>query len=589
MLELQHIYKKISERIILNDICYTFPSRGFVGIQGESGCGKSTLLYIIGMLDMDFEGEIIWNGQPVLCRQKWIQENISFMMQNNDTIEALTVQENITLACQCANLQYSQNLKQKIMKQLDIEQLSHRHPSQLSGGQRKRISIARSLLKQTDILLCDEPTGALNYKQAQEVMNLLKDISKDILVIVVSHDHSLLKQYSDEVLWLENGKLEGKSFEKITKSNVDKKYHRYSLIHYPIRQLIAQRNKFMFLFLFQWIVILAFFFIVVGVNGIFDAIEESELHDVFSSIITIEKKDGTAFDNIPAIHLASHIDYVYETESIICQSHQKDLHCLLSFLPYDVHHIQLAEGRLPQNNHEVIITYALSQQLSTSQIHLSSINKDVSVVGVLKKDMFESQSIYCLPSFQSEIEDLKNIYSLRVEARHSTRDLYQILSKDYLVYSDTIERVDQYQYLLKLGQIVASVFIGVSLLISLLLIHIVFSMIYFERKHDVAYLLSIGLTQKRLVILSFVESMILGFVIAGGGSLLCMVVYYYLKYVFDFKSHFYFDLVLKNICFSRYDLYIFIFILYMLMCIIASLRPMKKMMKVNMIDVLREE
>lgn len=589
MLELQHIYKKINDRLILNDICYVFPSSGLIGIQGESGCGKSSLLYIIGLLDEDFEGKIIWNGQVIENRLQWIQEHISFMMQNNDSIEALTVQENITLSCQCANLYFSKNFKQKIMKQLDIAQLSHRHPSQLSGGQRQRVSIAKSLLKQTDILLCDEPTGALNDRQAHEIMSILKDHSKNILIIVVSHDHRLLKEYCDEILCLKNGQLKGHSLEDVKVTYHDKKYRRYSLIHYPIRQLIMQRNKFMFLFLFQWIVIVAFFFIVVGVNGIFDAIHENEIHDVFASIMTIEKKDGSAFESIPTFTSASHIDYVYETESIICQSQQKDLQCLFSFLPYNTKHIQLSQGRMPQNNHEVIITYALAQQLSDSSIHLLSIQKDVQVVGVLKKDLFQSQSIYCLPSFQNEIEDLKNIYSLRIETNQSARDLYQLLSQDYFVYSDTIERVDQYQNLLQLGQVVSFVFIGVSLLISILLIHIVFSMIYFERKHDVSYLLSLGLTHRRLMILSFMESMILGFVIAGGGSLICMGTYYYLKYVFDFQSHFYFDLILKTICFSHYDLYLFIFILYMIMCIIASLIPMKRMMNVHMIDVLREE
>ena len=210
MLELKHISKRFEEHLIIDDVSLVLPDCGMVGIQGTSGCGKSTLLYIIGMLDDDFAGEIFYNGEKVMDRSEFISQNISYMMQNKDFISALTIKENITLASQVSQFDYSPAILQKITTQLSIQDLLKRYPHQLSGGQLKRASIAKAMLKQSPIILCDEPTGALHSQQAQIVMQELKKLSLKSLVIIVSHDPLLLKQYCDSVLTLENAKLKGR-------------------------------------------------------------------------------------------------------------------------------------------------------------------------------------------------------------------------------------------------------------------------------------------------------------------------------------------------------------------------------------------
>ena len=188
MLELKHISKRFEEHLIIDDVSLVLSDCGMVGIQGTSGCGKSTLLYIIGMLDDDFEGEIFYNGEKVMDRSEFISQNISYMMQNKDFISALTIKENITLASQVSQFDYSPAILQKITTQLSIQDLLKRYPHQLSGGQLKRASIAKAMLKQSPIILCDEPTGALHSQQAQIVMQELKKLSLKSLVIIVSHD-----------------------------------------------------------------------------------------------------------------------------------------------------------------------------------------------------------------------------------------------------------------------------------------------------------------------------------------------------------------------------------------------------------------
>jgi putative ABC transport system permease protein len=225
MLELKHICKKYDNHIILDDISIQFPSRGMIGIQGESGCGKSSLLYIIGMLDDQFSGEIYNNEIKVDDKESFIKENISYMMQNKDDVISMTVKENIILPCLVSQQKYSRYQLKKVVKQLGIEDYLYVHPDQLSGGQRKRVSIAKALVKQSSIILCDEPTGALNYQQAHEVMKLLKTVSKNALVIIVSHDSFMLEEYCDDVLTLENGKLKGHisaSYHEINNHHVHK-------------------------------------------------------------------------------------------------------------------------------------------------------------------------------------------------------------------------------------------------------------------------------------------------------------------------------------------------------------------------------
>ncbi|MEG0452953.1 MAG: ATP-binding cassette domain-containing protein [Coprobacillus sp.] len=593
MLELKNIRKVIKERVILDDISITFNDTGFVGIVGESGCGKSTLLYIIGMLDQNFAGEVIYNGNRVDDHVAFIQSSISYMMQSKDYISSLTVKENIVLACQSSQIAYNQNDFKKITQQLGIYNLLQRYPHQLSGGQLKRVSIAKALLKQSPILLCDEPTGALHDKQAQEVMELLQKVSKKRLVIIVSHDVDLIKQYCDHVLTLKDTHLKGK-IKKIKQREtfVQKKTY-YSLFFYSLRQLIYQKGKIVFLFIFQWIVIVAFFMIVTGIQGVFEAIDKGERQAPLKNMIMIEKKDGHVFDKqISQSDILTSM-YSYHLEQITMKSNQQDVSALLKFLPSQTSHIVLTQGRLPQNSHEIIVSESVYKSLKDNtkiSFHIQNTYRDMDVVGVIVNDFFSSQDVYCLSSFKNNISTLINTYSLSIEINdNQSRELYKELEKNYFVSSEVIERSDSYQSVLSLASIVAGLFIGISFVISLLLIAIVESTIYFERKHDIAYLLSLGLFKRRLFFLSFIEALVLGVVIAIGGSLLSMLVYYYVHYVYKIEDIYHVTLQLKTIFFNQYDIFIVIVLSYIVMCMLGIMVPLKKMMNTDMIDVLREE
>lgn len=592
MLELKHISKKRDERVILDNISLSFPDTGFIGIQGESGCGKSTLLYIIGMLDSDFEGSVIFNDEEVIDAKKYRRDHISYMMQNKDVISALTVQENILLECQVSGIHYQMSQFKKITQQLGIYEYIHHYPHQLSGGQLKRVSIAKALMKQSSIILCDEPTGALHETQANEVMSLLKKVSQERLVIIVSHDVLLLEKYCDSILKLESGHLFGKIKVASSLSSFHNQKHVYSLIHYPIRQLIHQRKKLIFLFLFQWIMIVAFFIIVTAMNGILDAIKESEIHSVNANIITIENKEREPFTILPSF-LNTSIHYHYHLELLDVLANKHSLNAKIDVLPEDTNHILLQSGNLPQFFDEVIVSESLYQSLKGNQniiFQYGDFQLNLKVCGVLKPSLFSQEEIYCSQMIREYIDFLKDDYSLVVEGHHiDMKNLYQDLSSKYMTYSDVLERIDNYQSLLSLARFVAYLFIFVSLVVSLLLIGIVESIIYYERRHDIAYLISMGLSDRRLYLLSLLEALFLGIVITIGGCMFAHFLYIYINDVFGLKTHLYFELKLIPIFFGQYDLYLLIGLMYIVIVVLGAIMPMRRMKNIDIIETLREE
>lgn len=592
MLELKNISKKYQERIIIDDLSMTFPDIGMIGIQGKSGCGKSTLLSIIGMLDFGYEGDILFNGEKIKNSKQFIKEHISFMMQNKDMISSLTVKENICLSSQIGEKKIHQNQLMKIVKQLGIDDYLDRYPSQLSGGQCKRVSIAKALLKESSILLCDEPTGALHEKQSEEVMSILKKVSQKCLVIIVSHEPCLLEKYCDSVLSFQDGKLIGeiKQISFGIQRNIERK--KYSLLIYPFRQILFQRNKLMFLFLFQWILIVAFFVMATAMNGIWDMIQRSEVSSVLSNVMTLEQKEGMAFERLPNLDVI-HISYQYHLEQ--CQLYQDDKKTegVFNFLPENKDHIILIEGRMPQNSYEVLVSHSYAQSVHLNHpIVLRTFDHDIPlhIVGVVQPMLFEEKEIYLSSSLQEQLSFLKDDYEIVIETdKEKTFKTYKELSKDYIVYSEVIERKESYQALLELAKIVGFVFVGVSFIVSLILIGIVQSILYYERKHDVAYLLSLGLSYRHLFILSLIESFLLGVMIVVGGCVLSSFIYFYMNSIYQIHKHFYFSLKLAPIIWGQYDLYILIAILYIGMTIIGGIKPIYQMMSVDIIDVLREE
>ncbi len=218
MLQVKNIVKKYGtdDNVVnaLNGVDITFRENEFVSILGHSGCGKTTLLNIIGGLDHYTSGDLIINGVSTKNYKDrdwdaYRNHSIGFIFQSYNLIPHQTVLANVELALTISGVSKSERRKRAIeaLKKVGLESQIHKKPNQMSGGQMQRVAIARALINNPDILLADEPTGALDSETSIQVMELLKEIAKDKLVIMVTHNPELAEEYSTRIVKIKDGKL----------------------------------------------------------------------------------------------------------------------------------------------------------------------------------------------------------------------------------------------------------------------------------------------------------------------------------------------------------------------------------------------
>ena len=222
MLELKNIKKRYATKYFkqtaLNGVSLLFRKNEFVAILGPSGSGKTTLLNIVGGLDRFDSGDIIVNGKSTkkFKNKDWDAYRntcIGFIFQSYNLIGHISVLANIEMGMTLAGLK-GKKRHQKAMSALarvGLKDHAYKKPNQLSGGQMQRVAIARALVNDPDIILADEPTGALDSKTSTEVMNLIKEISQDKLVIMVTHNKELADEYASRVIELRDGMVENDS------------------------------------------------------------------------------------------------------------------------------------------------------------------------------------------------------------------------------------------------------------------------------------------------------------------------------------------------------------------------------------------
>ena len=203
----------------LDDISFSIPQGEFVCILGPSGAGKSTLLNLLGGMDELTSGQILIDNEEISKYKnkkltEYRAENIGFIFQFYNILPTLTVYENVNIV---KDIVKDPKDPKEILKSVGLEKHLNKFPNQLSGGEQQRVSIARAVAKNPKILLCDEPTGALDSKTGVEVLKLLKEQCKkengSKTVVIVTHN-SLIAQIADRVIKLKNGKIESNEVNK---------------------------------------------------------------------------------------------------------------------------------------------------------------------------------------------------------------------------------------------------------------------------------------------------------------------------------------------------------------------------------------
>lgn len=202
------------ETTALNNVDFTVNEGEFISVMGPSGCGKSTLLNIIGLLDSTDTGSYIFGDKEIVKlneKQRGLirKENIGFIFQNFNLIDELTVFENVELPLVYNKVSKAERRTrvEKILKDLQIEHRRNHFPQQLSGGQQQRVAVARALVTEPKLILADEPTGNLDSKNGNEVMELLTDLhQKGATIIMVTHS-SYDAGFSTRIVELKDGQI----------------------------------------------------------------------------------------------------------------------------------------------------------------------------------------------------------------------------------------------------------------------------------------------------------------------------------------------------------------------------------------------
>lgn len=221
MIKTEHLSKTyrsgLAEINALSDVTFTLPDNGLIFILGKSGSGKTTLLNLLGGMDRQTSGSIVIDGTPLMPdREKELDRhrnnNVGFVFQEFNLLDNYTVGSNIELALELQGRKASREKTDEILRRVELTDsggntLYDRKINELSGGQKQRVAIARALIKDPRIILADEPTGALDSRTGKALFELLRELSKTKLIVVVSHDRESAEKFGDRIIELSDGEL----------------------------------------------------------------------------------------------------------------------------------------------------------------------------------------------------------------------------------------------------------------------------------------------------------------------------------------------------------------------------------------------
>lgn len=443
MLELKNVSKFYSNNGMISTgfsrVSLKFNLGEFVAITGESGSGKSTLLNVISGLDSYEEGEMYINGKETsrytendyeIYRRKYVGN----IFQNFNLVNSYTVYQNIELVL-LLNGKDKKNIKEKVMSlinQVDLYKYRNTKVSKLSGGQKQRVAIARALAMNTPIILADEPTGNLDKNSSESVLKLLHDISKNKLVIVVTHNYDQIEKYVTRKITMNDGRVledkKIKDYERV--ENVEE--NKFSDIKWYNKIRLGVRNAFNIpskLFLITAV----YFFIVMAIFGAYSVFEKYQYElamegtnafftNTSDKRIVIKKKDKSNItdSDYEKLNNLENIDTIVKNDLLLDKSVSvyNDSSSFYGFV-LNINEIgSVTYGKMPTRDDEIVLGFAkydyyLENESSINKIldHSFSINLEsggevkVKVVGIIKSDNEFKTLFYVTDNLLSELND----------------------------------------------------------------------------------------------------------------------------------------------------------------------------------------
>ena len=445
----------------------------FVVITGESGSGKSTLLNVISGIDSYEEGEMYINGKETSHYtekdfEEYRKKYIANIFQSFNLINSYTVYQNVELVLLLNGYKRKQ-IKKKVLDIIDkvgLTKFKNTKVSKLSGGQKQRVAIARAIVKDTPIIVADEPTGNLDTKSAYEIIELLKNVAKDKLVVIVTHNIEQVEKYATRIIKMHDGRMIQNT--EIKNINEDSKITQASgkNITIPNQYRLGIRNtfnifsKFILLFIVFTFMSVAFLAEYSAFKLVEHSTEESSgysanLRDISKERILINKQNRESFteDDYSKIKQLSNIDYIVEddisldTEFIL----RNDTLNTYGYIK-DINNFKgnLDIGRMPENNDEIILKankddYTITQMLDATLNSEFSLQKSyregdtIKTVKIVGIQYNENNTIYDRTFYVSN--EVKKIVRSYVHNQYS--DMKTLLNDKYVQYTiETSENVE---------------------------------------------------------------------------------------------------------------------------------------------------
>ncbi len=472
MIELKNICKSYHSNgiyeVALKNINLKLSSKGLISIVGKSGSGKTTLLNIIGSLDNSDFGELIIDGKNIREfnddeLDSYRNKYVSFIFQNYNLIDHMSVLDNIKLKRIISNDDENVVIydSEEALKKVGLYKYKNKLPIYLSGGERQRVAIARAISSDSKIILCDEPTGALDHKTGIEILNILKELSKDKLVIMVTHNLELAKKYSNRIITMEDGEIisdVGKEIKdeieeefKITKNKLDIK----TIIKLAYSNLKLKKKRNILLALTSSIGIIGISIILSISNGFNDSLDDYEKYISSkvpvvitfykeeksnkkysdSKIINISNDESSNYINKTFINYFNDINkddieftkynYLIKLNIISKDNNYFEIdNSLFNTIPSNIkENYDLVEGRLPSKYNELLVEINSDNSLSSSISKALNIKNNNSLEDITNKELrlvlnndyySKQEDSYIVKSINKDMYENKNNIVLKV-------------------------------------------------------------------------------------------------------------------------------------------------------------------------------
>ena len=631
LLKLENIKKeykisKSNKQIILNDINLELSSGEFVCIYGESGSGKSTLMNIIGGLDNNYDGKVKINDVNIkkLDLDNYRRDKIGFVFQNFNLISYLTVFENVMLMLDMVKLKEKEKIKRtkEALRKVGLIKHSHKKPNELSGGMKQRVALARAIINEPDIILADEPTGALDKKNANKVLNILKNLSLEgKLVIVVTHSNNV-KKFANKIITLDGGKII--KFDNISDNKLDKKSSEFLkrglnssiCIKLGINNIFKNLKRNILIIIASSIGVIGILISLYVGSGVKKYINDEIKNNIDPLSFNItEKGKNELYDikyysesEISKIKEIKHVKNIvknvsYSSAYIIYKNKKYDLVSLSSYTNIneknikklnilkdnDIVLIEYLENNIYCN---VIDNYVSLYLLDTSNLEPKMISDDLKVSGIYKNGKIDllNNSNYAYVKYET-LEKIYNDYDMKLKPTElkieiDNKNNIEYVKKEIKKLGYELSNMQDYTNTifnyLDIATFIISSFSFISLIVSIIMIITIFNINVLERTKEIGIFRAIGFRKKDIKRIFKTEAMLIGVLTGITSSYFSIIISKLIKKVTISK----FNVNLVNVEFK----YIICgLIISIIVCFIGSIYPSNKASKLNIVDALRYE